>query len=240
MFDPHILLRIEELARFLTTGAHSAAELSKHLVEKTFVQFDLLTCYFLRADNDGKLRFAGGHNFKDEITDKWDPIEIEKPLPATDAVRNREIVWLNGKEEWESHYPLMKEYKVNPELTTFINVPMQVEGHPIACLGLSSRSNVSRTAELTSFLSAVSGMTGLYAQNLPEFRGARQEGTSRRVLSRRQNNILNLIRERLTNREIGEELGYSESTIRQETMRIYQILNVDNRRAAAAFKFIED
>ena len=48
------------------------------------------------------------------------------------------------------------------------------------------------------------------------------------------------MREKLTNREIGDELGYSESTIRQETMRIYQILDVDNRRQAAAFKFIED
>ena len=55
-----------------------------------------------------------------------------------------------------------------------------------------------------------------------------------------KNNILNLMREKLTNREIGDELGYSESTIRQETMRIYQILDVDNRRQAAAFKFIED
>ena len=72
------------------------------------------------------------------------------------------------------------------------------------------------------------------------FRAARQQGTSRRVLSRRQNNILNLIREKLTNREIGDELGYSESTIRQETMRIYQVLHVNNRREAAAFKFIED
>ena len=151
-----------------------------------------------------------------------------------------EIVWLNGKDEWETQYPLMKEYKVNPKLNTFINIPMQVEGHPIACLGLSSRSDVKRSSELTSYLSAVSGITGLYVQNLPEFRGARQEGTSRRVLSRRQNNIINLIREKLTNREIGDELGYSESTIRQETMRIYQILNVGNRREAAAFKFIED
>ena len=62
----------------------------------------------------------------------------------------------------------------------------------------------------------------------------------RLVLGCQQNKILDLIREKLTNREIGEELGYSESTIRQETMRIYNILSVDNRREAAAFKFNED
>ena len=38
--------------------------------------------------------------------------------------------------------------------------------------------------------------------------------------------ILNLIREGLTNHEIASELGFSESTIRQETMRIYQILKI--------------
>ena len=89
-------------------------------------------------------------------------------------------------------------------------------------------------------ISAVSGITGLYAQSLPELKSAIPGGVSRKVLLRRQNNILNLMREKLTNREIGDELGYSESTIRQETMRIYQILDVDNRRQAAAFKFIED
>ena len=240
MIEPNMLLRVEELARFLTSGAHTAAALGQHLVEKTFKNFDLISCYFFRADGDSKLRFAGGHNFPSILTDKWPAFDIDTELPLTECVRNRDIIWLTGKEEWESHYPSMKEYPLNPELKTFINIPLQVQGHPIACLGLSSRAEIRRSAELTSYLTAVSSMTGLYAQNLPEFRGALQEGTSRRVLSRRQNNILDLIREKLTNREIGDELGYSESTIRQETMRIYEILNVDNRREAAAFKFLED
>ena len=240
MFEPHMLMKVEELARFLTSGSHTATALGKHLAERTLQTFDLISVYFFRADNDNKLRYAGGHNLPAALTDRWPTFDLETELPLTECIRNRETIWLTGKEEWESHYPHMKDYPLNPELKTFINIPMQVEGHPIACIGLSSRADVKRTAELSSFLTAISGMTGLYAQNLPEFKGARQSGTSRRVLSRRQNNILNLIREKLTNREIGEELGYSESTIRQETMRIYEILNVGNRRQAAAFKFLED
>ena len=240
MIEPHLLMRVEELSRFLTNGIHPIAHVGKFLVEKTFHNLDLVTCYFLRSDKDGKLRFAGGHNLPKEVTSKWGALDINEDLPATDCVRNKEIVWLNGKNEWETKYPKIKNWEVNPQLETFINVPIQVEGKSIACLGLSSKTDLKKSEELTSFLIAISGLTGLYAHNLNEFRNNGAGEVSRKVLSRRQNQILDRIREKLTNREIGEELGFSESTIRQETMRIYQILQVDNRRKAAAFKFIED
>ena len=36
-----------------------------------------------------------------------------------------------------------------------------------------------------------------------------------------------------TNHELATELGFSDSTIRHETMRIYQTLNVSDRKEAA-------
>lgn len=240
MFEPSMLLKIEELAKFLTSGVPNTSQLGKFLADNTLETFDLISIYIFRADKDGKLRFVGGHNLSSDLTENMPIFEINLELPITECIRNQKIIWLTGRDEWESQYPLMKSYPIIEELKSFINIPLHIEGHPIAALGLSSRIQVNRTAELISFLSAISGITGLYAQNLPEFKGAIPSGVSRRVLSRRQNKILNLMREKLTNREIGDELGYSESTIRQETMRIYQILNVDNRRQAAAFKFNED
>ena len=240
MFEPNMLLKIEELSKFLTSGIHNASQLGEFLTENTLESFDLISIYIFRADQDGKLRFAGGHNLSRALIENMPIFEINIDLPITECIRNQKIIWLTGRDEWESQYPLMKNYPIREELKTFINIPLHIEGHPIAALGLSSRIVINRTAELISFLSAVSGITGLYAQSLPELKSAIPGGISRQVLSRRQNNILNLMREKLTNREIGDELGYSESTIRQETMRIYQILDVDNRRQAAAFKFIED
>ena len=240
MIEPNMLLKIEELAKFLTSGIHNASQLGEFLTENTLESFDLISIYIFRADQDGKLRFAGGHNLSRALIENMPIFEINIDLPITECIRNQKIIWLTGRDEWESQYPLMKNYPIIEELKTFINIPLHIEGHPIAALGLSSRIVINRTAELISFLSAVSGITGLYAQSLPELKSAIPGGVSRKVLSRRQNNILNLMREKLTNREIGDELGYSESTIRQETMRIYQILDVDNRRQAAAFKFIED
>ena len=52
-------------------------------------------------------------------------------------------------------------------------------------------------------------------------------------LSPRQIEILQSLIEGKTNYDIASELGYSVSTIRQETIKIYSMLNVSGRRAAA-------
>jgi DNA-binding NarL/FixJ family response regulator len=52
------------------------------------------------------------------------------------------------------------------------------------------------------------------------------------LFSRRQRDVMHLISEGLTNPQIATELGFSESTIRQETMRIYEILGATGRADA--------
>jgi DNA-binding NarL/FixJ family response regulator len=52
-------------------------------------------------------------------------------------------------------------------------------------------------------------------------------------LSQRQILILRGMVEGKTNHELATELGFSVSTIRHETMRIYQALTVSDRKEAA-------
>jgi DNA-binding NarL/FixJ family response regulator len=52
-------------------------------------------------------------------------------------------------------------------------------------------------------------------------------------LSARQLSILRGMVEGKTNHELATELGFSVSTIRHETMRIYQALSVSDRKEAA-------
>ena len=56
-----------------------------------------------------------------------------------------------------------------------------------------------------------------------------------RALSPRQILILKLMKDEYTNQNIADQLGYSESTIRQETIKIYSILGVDGRKNAIEF-----
>ena len=59
------------------------------------------------------------------------------------------------------------------------------------------------------------------------------EAATRAVLTRRQLLILAGMIEGKTNHELAEDLGFSVSTIRHETMRIYSLLQVSDRKEAA-------
>ena len=58
-------------------------------------------------------------------------------------------------------------------------------------------------------------------------------GKTKELFSQRQLSILQGMVEGKTNHELATDLGFSVSTIRHETMRIYQILEVSDRREAA-------
>ena len=60
-----------------------------------------------------------------------------------------------------------------------------------------------------------------------------KEETGSAQLSVRQISILRGMVEGKTNHELATELGFSVSTIRHETMRIYQALSVSDRKEAA-------
>lgn len=63
--------------------------------------------------------------------------------------------------------------------------------------------------------------------------GAPRSTAGREAFSPRQLSILSGMVEGKTNHELASELGFSVSTIRHETMRIYQTLAVSDRREAA-------
>ena len=62
---------------------------------------------------------------------------------------------------------------------------------------------------------------------------SRGTGVSRDTFSARQLAILQGMVEGKTNHDLASDLGFSVSTIRHETMRIYQLLSVSDRREAA-------
>ena len=59
-----------------------------------------------------------------------------------------------------------------------------------------------------------------------------QDSTIWNLLNPRQHRIVSMISDGLTNYQIANELGYSQSTIRQDTIKIYEILGVTGRKGA--------
>lgn len=93
-------------------------------------------------------------------------------------------------------------------------------------------------ADLLTFLHADEDLQAYFAQILSAFPGAQQKATSfsqiklLEPLTNRELEILVLLAERKTNKEIAMQLGITLGTVRQHSHNLYQKLEVSNRREA--------
>ena len=124
-----------------------------------------------------------------------------------------------------------------------ITFPIERSKTPVAVCAVFFESKVSLSDEINLFIESIANLLSLYLFS-PAYR--QQVGNdfstgdvignqSQRglPLSQRQNLILRMISEGRTNLAIGEMLKYSESTIRQETIKIFSKLGCDGRVEAA-------
>jgi DNA-binding CsgD family transcriptional regulator len=232
-----MLAKLQKLSSFISRPNISMDSVCQFLATDCLDSCDPANVFICKLDPDGKVRMISTFGVSPEIHNAWDGISIEVNLPITDVLRDNQTIWLNDREDWVNQYPIMRNYPIPANVSTYISWPIQIPGAPLASIGVSCQRSHKPTPEAFSFIHTIGGLVGLYLSRLPQFRPGEDDKPSREFLSRRQNAILNLIREGLTNHEIAAELGFSESTIRQETMRIYQILKVANRKEASRIRF---
>ena len=84
---------------------------------------------------------------------------------------------------------------------------------------------------ISLYLSFQNHVPKSFNQSKVSFNESQDAGTDQ--LSARQVSILRGMVEGKTNHELATELGFSVSTVRYETMRIYQALGVSDRKEAA-------
>ena len=168
---------------------------------------------------------------------------LNEKYPSTDTLRLRRTTWINTLPDFGDDYPLLKDFPYTTGAKSFICFPIERAGTPVAALGIFSRDAIQPNAEIESFLIAVGSVLSMYmfsqdskTRELLKVQGkhmpSHMESTDNE-LTERQQMILRLISEDRTNLTISELLGYSESTIRQETIKIYAKLQCGGRIEAA-------
>ena len=221
---------------YLARPELTPALLSQYLVLKTLVPLGAQQIFISQLHPDGMVRPIDAFGYSEEQIQGWREFPLSEKLPVTDAIRNDQLVWLADKEDWERDYPELTKYPMDLTSQTFIAISIDIHGAPAGALGVMSQHQIQPTPELISFISAISGMVALYLSRINHGRFAQvvreNAGANGEFLSPRQMRILDLMAQSLTNPQIAKELGFSESTVRQETMRIYQILQVSGRKEA--------
>ena len=204
-------------------------EIARALATEYLAEFAVLGVRFGRVNNDDSVTVLGQYGYPD--ADTW----RERDVPSADwrAVDSDHVRIIVGilKAKWTT------------DSTTYVNELRDrgvAHGHLIIQFhNPVSDADKHRTAEAIndisvplalylSFLTRPVGI-GMGSINMPA--DGRDAGNAQ--LSQRQILILRGMVEGKTNHELATELGFSVSTIRHETMRIYQALAVSDRKEAA-------
>ena len=238
------LNHITEFVSFLSTNKRTLEEILSHMVQVVLspLNAEAILIRQINSENEAVLVETWGISLEN-----LQPYPVVYSLsdryPTTDTLRFRSTTWINSLPDWGDDYPLLKELPYTSGAKSYICFPIEWASTPVAALGVFSRDVIHPSAEIEVFLRAVGSVFSMYM-----FRqGSRTDGTIKIQikrsplhlestdveLSERQQVILRLISDNQTNLTISELLGYSESTIRQETIKIYAKLGCTGRHEAA-------
>ena len=204
-------------------------EISRALATDYLAEFAVRSLRFGRLNSDDSITNLGQYGFPD--ADEYRNRNI--PSQEWRSFKSAEMAIISGasKEKWSA------------DSTTYVNTLRDrgvLQGHLIVNFHKPiSEADKHRTAAaiddlcipLALYLSFMSRPVGVGLGGVTLPIDSRDAGNAQ--LSQRQILILRGMVEGKTNHELATELGFSVSTIRHETMRIYQALAVSDRKEAA-------
>ena len=132
----------------------------------------------------------------------------------------------------------MADFPIRNDWVSGVAIP----AYPIGGIALFSSVELELSELAKVFYVAIGSLLGLYASRLPKALVAVAINVKEKIdlpqvpLSDRQLVIAGLLERGFNNAQIGLEIGYSESLIRQETVAIYRKLQVTGRKALQAIR----
>ena len=204
-------------------------EISRALATDYLAEFSVRSLRFGRLNSDDSITNLGQHGFSD-----------------ADSYRNRNIPGTEWRTYKSAEMDIIAGVSKNnwtPDGATYVNTLRDrgvLQGHLIVNFHRPvSDAEKHRTAEaiddlcvpLALYLSFMSRPVGVGLGGVALPIDGRDSANTQ--LSQRQILILRGMVEGKTNHELATELGFSVSTVRHETMRIYQALGVSDRKEAA-------
>ncbi len=146
----------------------------------------------------------------------------------------------------------MNKVEIPSKFKTIISCPIDAGGLPVGSLSAFSHAKLEYEESTAQYLEAISiilanALLSQRANHRPPLKSSAlgrshishaepftfDPSEYNQPLTERQNLILKLIAEGRTNAAIADVLGYSESLIRQETIKIYAKLGCSGRNEAA-------
>ena len=224
--------RILELIEYIYSQSPDANSLLQFVTLRTFSEIGAANLFISELKSGGVVIPIHQFGFTKEQIESWTVNTLDDHIPTADALKSNNFVWLADNEDWIHDYPDLIKYK-NPSLHTFIAWPIHIRGAYMSVLGSSFREPIPQNHELRNFLEIIGGLIGMHLSGQKQSSSPMENpANSWNLLTNRQEVVIELMSDGMTNNQIATKLGYSLSTIRQETIKIYELLGVTGRKGA--------
>lgn len=204
----------------------------------TFIEDNVFCLYIGELIETGAVCALGGFGWTSEEYSAFLDIPIHEKYPLTDAIRSKKIIEVSNDAAFAENYPLMSAHTISAAWDSGIAIP----AHPIGGIALYSSKEIVLDSISEVFFMAVGSLLGLYASRLPlalvevALKVKDKIDLPQVPLTDRQLVIAGMLERGFNNAQIGLEIGYSESLVRQETVAIYRKLQVTGRQAMQAIR----
>lgn len=228
--------KVSQLAGFLSRSPRSYNEVAQFLSLRILNDFQPVCLYIAELIETGVLCPLGSFGYESKDITNFQEVSLQEKTPMTLAVSSNDVVVVDNEITKLKQFTVLEVMQSNPHWKTLISVP----AYPNGGFTFLSATTVDLKEADQLFLIAVGSLLGLYGQSIPPAlvdaaRIAKEQTNLEGFpLTQRQLVIAGMLERGHSNFEISQEIGFSESLIRQESVAIYEKLNVSGRKAMQA------
>ncbi len=222
-----------ELLELLNHQNLTKSELCRELTLHTFRPFDAVAVSLIELNDDGTFRGDHSYGLSEIETIEWKSISLSDKRPSSRAIRENKPIWVDVEGGGLDEYPLSKAFGFDKISRSQVVWPVTKSGIPVGAINLFFNKPILISKLSLTYLELIAHIVAIRLTSplpfAPESILTLKDVNPHDALSAREINVLEGIANFMTNTQIAEKLGFSESTIRQDTIQIYRKMGVAGR-----------
>ena len=229
---------ISDFTIFLQNKGLTIQDICQYLVTVSLKDYGFYGSVFAEIQKSGQVRVTSQFGVDPKDVEAWQDMSFEIKTPVNDCLRENRIVWINTLPNYSQEYELLNSLPTDDRLKTLVAFPLRGSSHLLGAISMLSSKKIELDTEIELLIKSLCHMTALRMEinsNSKDKSKDSHNGESPinngnlTTLTPRQKKILEMLIAKKTNKEIADELIYSVSTIKQETISIYEKLGLRGR-----------
>ncbi len=229
---------ISDFTIFLQNKGLTIQNICQYLVTVTLKDYGFYCSVFAEIQKSGQVRVTSHFGADPKVVEAWQDMSLEIKTPVNDCLRENRIVWINTLPNYSQDYELLNLLPTDDRLKTLVAFPLRGSSHLLGALSILSSKKIELDTEIELLIKSLGHLTALRMEINSNLKNKSMDlsngespisATNLSQLTPRQKKILEMLIEKKTNKEIADVLIYSVSTIKQETIAIYEKLGLRGR-----------